>query len=124
MDIDDLFQKYIDVCNHALERNGDIFPFGAILSAVRGAEMGVMTQVQIIDDLHNFEYRLTLGAGGIQIIKNACHGSGNQCCGACNKYKNIWCVKTSYLQDVVSHPEEYISNPATIDWEWLGGQAF
>jgi hypothetical protein len=28
-------------------------------------------------------------------------------------------INRSYMEEVVAHPEEYIKNPAKIDWDWL-----
>lgn len=110
----ELFQRYLDICNRALEANKDRFPFRQILSAMReGAEQRPM-EVCIIDDRPEASFTIALA-------ENRIVTRDNKACDACG-CKGKWRVRRSYLEDVVRNPEAYIRNPARIDWEWMTGE--
>ena len=106
-----LFQNYIEVCNRALAANKDRFPFKQILEAAQGRAVSPLVDVCVIDDIA--EPKFTLHIERRKIIAEK-HGPAETC--ACEAK---WSIRKSYLEDVVNHPEEYIKNPALIDWDWM-----
>jgi len=111
MDNYQLFQRYLDVCNRALDMNKDKFPFKQILLPVQLSQSSKTIEVSIIDDLPKDSYTLTVN--GHHLVGNI-HGQCANC-----KCDGKWRIHKSYLEDVIRHPDEYIQNPAKIDWEWL-----
>lgn len=113
MDNYQLFQRYLEVCNQALEMNKDKFPFKQILLPLKSANPAKAVEVSIIDD-HPVD-RYTLTVNGEKLVGEIAKPCANCGCGG------AWRIQKSYLEDVIAHPEDYINNPAKIDWEWLQG---
>ena len=109
-----LFSQYIAVCNKALTKNKDKFPFRQIWQSVQEVNQGDIVDVQIIDDHTTPRFRMKMEQN--QITEANC-ARQNKCCGGC--IKRLWHVQTSYLQHVVENSDSYIDNPAMINWEWL-----
>ncbi len=106
-----LIQKYVDVCNKALHENSDRFPFKQILGAASKAEQGASVEVKVSDRGGDEAYVFYLEQGGI-ICKP--HDDCKEC-----KCVRTWNASLSYLEDVTSRPEVFITNPAKINWEWM-----
>lgn len=112
MDTGDLFQKYLEICNKALEENKDRFPFKQILGAVGMSDTPPQNiEVSIIDDSREDIYVIYFDK---RKIIGELHGNFCNC--QCN---GRWRVVRSYLENVIKNPEEYIRNPAKIDWDWV-----
>lgn len=106
----DLLVQYLDVCNAALERNRDRFPFKQILGAAQRAERGRLIELQIVEDEQS-SYVMQIEQG--RVVAQP-HGD----CKDCNCVRE-WNVSKDYLEDVVQNPQIYINNPAKINWEWM-----
>jgi len=105
-----LIGRYMQVCNTALEKNKERFPFKQILGAARRAEQGRKIELLIDGDRqHSFVIEIK----GERIMVEP-HGD----CPNCNCDRR-WNVSSAYLNDVVTEPEAYISNPARLNWEWM-----
>lgn len=108
-----LFERYLAVCNEAIRRNADRFPFKQILAeAGRCAACGQAVEVLIIDDQP--EHGLCIQYADDRPVVVSAPPAQNV------KHKK-WRVTRSYLLNVVHDPEQYIRNPAKIDWAWLYG---
>ena len=107
-----IFEMYLDVCNKALERNKDKFPFKEIWNArVKSLGQDSVLQCAVYDDRPKVIYSLKLTEDmKIEIIKKE---SAVQ--------EDVWPFKVSYLKHVIDNPEEYIEHPANLDWGWLAG---
>ena len=105
-----LLDKYLVVCNKALHRNADRFPFKQLLKAA--AEDGDLRQAEVNFLDSDVQPEIIFSIHENQIVSRPCMCQG---CGAC---RPKWTVSQSYLEDVIANPAEYISNPAKIDWEW------
>jgi len=119
MDQEDLFKSYIDICNRALEKNKDRFPFNCILNGIKNIGKATPVRVKIIDDTCQPQFHLQLKDGEIHYDITNCQNICQSCHVGCGAGKNLWSVKASYLEDVVQNPMEYIENPAKLDWEWV-----
>ncbi len=111
MDKNDLFQRYLDICNQALDANKERFPFKQILGAAREAEQSRQIEVRIVDDEPADTMVMTIKRDAIQAEDHAS-------CADCN-CDGEWRVSKSYLESVVENPQAYIENPAKIDWDWM-----
>lgn len=109
----ELFKQYLDVCNQALTANKDRFPFKHILEAADNAAKPKNVEVRIIDDKPDRAYVIRLEDQRIL-------GEGHQFCQNCD-CDGYWNVPRSYLENVVQNPEDYIANPAKINWDWMYG---
>ncbi len=116
MDNSDLFQKYLEVCNEALDANRERFPFKQILGAAREhATTASKVEVCIVENLPRASFVIGIEKDKITgEPKESCEEVCEGC--RCNKQ---WHVARSYLEAVVKNPQAYIDNPARIDWEWL-----
>ena len=105
-----VFERYLDVCNQAIERNKDKFPYMEMWNA-RWKKFGLdnIIQCAVYDDKPKVIYTLQLTEDmKIKIIKKTDVAP-----------EDVWPFKFSYLKQVVDNPEEYITHPATLDWGWL-----
>ncbi len=109
--LDDLMKCYLDVCNQALALNKERFPFREILGAAEKSEQGKIIEVNIIDADPNISYAMTLGGDGIVAVP---HSACTDC-----KCDRKWQVTKNYLEDVAKNPQNYMQNPAKINWEWM-----
>jgi hypothetical protein len=119
MDQEDLFKKYITICNQALECNKDRFPYNKVLCRQEDTHASEPIRVQIINDMGQPEFHLKMHNGHISYDISHCQNSCSSCGGGCGKQKAFWTVKTSYLKDVVENAQDYIENPAKLNWEWI-----
>ena len=103
----ELFRRYLEICNEAVQHNRDRFPYKPIWDAVETLMKDREVAVAIYDDRPKETCEVTLQDHQLkakQVDKPA---------------DGAWHVNMSYLERVVRNPEEYIHNPAKIDWEWL-----
>ncbi len=105
-----IFERYLDVCNQAIEKNKDRFPYPEIWKA-RWNKCGSnnILQCAIYDDRPKVVYTMQLTQDmKIKIIKKTEVSA-----------EDAWPFKISYLKKVVENPNEYIDHPANLDWGWL-----
>ncbi len=105
-----IFERYLDICNQAIEKNIDKFPYTEIWKA-RWKSLGPdnVLHCAVYDDRPKVIYTLQLTADmKINILKKA-HVAPD----------DVWPFKYSYLKHVVDNPKEYIDHPANLDWGWL-----
>ncbi|MBK6896063.1 MAG: hypothetical protein KA099_01535 [Alphaproteobacteria bacterium] len=106
-----LFERYISVCNEALDNNKHRFPFRQILDGLgRQALSGNSVQVLIVDDQPAEGFCIVYEKSCRVVLAEERFNSLPQ---------KKWKVTKSYLEGVIRNPYEYINNPAKIDWEWL-----
>lgn len=106
-----LFQQYLDVCNHALEANKDNFPFKYIIEAARKSADSRTIEVRVIDDRPSADIMIRMEPDKIT-------AEDHKACPNC-RCDAKWSVNKSYLLDVVNNPDIYIQNPARINWDWM-----
>jgi Fe-S-cluster containining protein len=107
-----VFERYLEICNQAIEKNKDKFPYLEIWKA-RCKDLGPdnVLQCAIYDDRPKVIYTLQLTDDmKIKIIKKA-HAAR----------EDAWPFKYSYLKQVTDNPDDYIAHPANLDWGWLTG---
>ncbi len=117
LDYNVIFAQYISVCNKALEKNADKFPFKQILSSVRARDKGEIIDVEILGNDQAAYFRLRIDADKIRAVPVCKNKLSGTCCGGCRNRQ--WQTQVSYLLDVIQNEELYINNPALINWEWL-----
>lgn len=111
MDTDHIIQSYIDVCNQALRRNKDRFPFKQILGAAQQAENNKNIEVKIEGASAANSYVFTIKKDQITA---RLHGECAEC--QCDRK---WRVSMDYLEKVAQNPTKYIQNPASMNWDWM-----
>jgi hypothetical protein len=105
-----LFERYIDVCNQAIERNKDKFPYKEIWQAwwkTRGPDD--ILQIAVHDDKPKIGFTLRLTEDRILKIIEKTHVA----------LDDVWPLQLSFLKHVVDEPEGYIEYPARLDWGYL-----
>ncbi len=106
-----LVSDYTDVCNKALSQNSDRFPYEQILGAAKKLAHGQVVEVNVMDWGYAESYIFTLSEQGIV-------SQPHDACGACECVRS-WDVSKDYLERVSEMPNDYIENPAKINWDWL-----
>ena len=107
-----IFERYLDVCNRALEKNKDKFPYTEIWGA-RWKKLGKNNCLNcaVYDDRPKIIYKLQLTEDmKIKIIEKSHVAS-----------EDMWPFKYSYLKHVAENQQDYIDHPAKLDWGWLTG---
>ncbi len=100
---DALFRRYVEICNEAMAAHREEFPYKQIWNAAQNA--GV--RVAVYDDTPKMHYALRLAEDHVEAEQ-----SPDMECPAIR-------LRLSYLKQVVDRPEEFIENPARLDWGWL-----
>ncbi|MCS5597843.1 MAG: hypothetical protein NZ828_11385 [Alphaproteobacteria bacterium] len=104
-----LFVQYLDVCNRAIDANKHRFPFKQIMESVRDVQTHKNVEVIILDDHPPVSCVICFDDNQKITTQPAIGVRGLQ----------KWRVSKAYLENVINNPDEYIQNPAKIDWEWL-----
>jgi hypothetical protein len=105
-----VFERYLDICNQAIEKNKDKFPYMEIWEA-RWKNLGPdnILQCAVYDDRPKIVYSLQLTKDmKIKIVAKK-HVAAD----------DVWPFKYAYLRQVVDNPKDYIEHPAKLDWGWL-----
>lgn len=106
-EIDSLFRRYVMICNAAMQQHKEAFPYKQIWDALERQQKETAFDISILDDEPSRHYQLSMKDKHIDVL--SCDDD-NQCPRKIN---------ASYLRKVVEHPEEYLANPAKLDWDWL-----
>ncbi len=105
-----IFERYLDICNQALKKNKDTFPYMEIWGARwKNVKPDTVFQCAIYDDRPKIIYTLQLTKNMTLKILKKSHAPP----------EDAWPFKYSYLKHVVDNPGNYIDNPANLDWGWL-----
>lgn len=104
-----LLQQYIAICNEALSRNKEVFPYNALCTALNHA---APVQVAIFDDTPKGLFELSVDNTIIQAEDMSGSAPIHQ----------VVRMNISDLQHIIQNREEYIKNPAKIDWKWIRSQ--
>lgn len=109
-DYDKLFYQYIDVCNKAITKHKNTFPYKEIWGAgFRPFMKGYQHGFTIYDNRPKGVY--SLGMTQDAKLKPELNVNHNP--------KKSWPLNYSYLKHVIDNAEEHIENPAKLDWSWL-----
>lgn len=106
-----VFTRAINVINAALERNRDEVPYKQILDASRKAMEGRNLGVAVYEsdpDAPFDWFTLRFQDSAFEIVA---HGKQDP--------EIAWKVSRDYLEKVAENPDDYIENPARLDWDWL-----
>ena len=107
---ENVFRQYLDVCNQAIERNKDKFPYTEIWNArLKGPEKSALIHAVVFDDRPKLAYLLRLTPEmKIEITEKKELQTDE-----------AWPFSYQYMKRVINHPEKYITNPARLQWGWL-----
>lgn len=109
-DCEAIFEQYLDICNQAIEKNKDIFPYSEIWKARwNNQSTNKILQCAVFDDRPKVVYTLELTQDmKIKILDKTY-----------TPPEGVWPFRYSYLKHVVDNPRDYIEHPANLDWGWL-----
>lgn len=106
-DVATMFRQYLNICNQAIERHRDEFPYKHILAAAEAVIGDRPIDLAVYDDLPKGAFTLHMKD------KKLTNGGHPQ------DPKKAWRVNLSYLRQVTEHPEDYIAHPEKLDLDWL-----
>ncbi len=106
-DFDALFKQYVDICNTAISSHREEFPYKQLWDAFSRLSDNAQVRVAVYDDQPKSLYALRFAQDHIEAEENG------------NEDNPGFRINLSYLKQVVEHPEQYIENPALLDWDWL-----
>lgn len=109
-DYEKVFQRYLEICNLAIEKNKNKFPYTEIWGArLKQMEEEMKIQAIVYDDRPKVAYMLRLTRDmKIEIVEKKALPPEDE-----------WPFTYQYLKRVVDNPQEYIENPAKLEWGWL-----
>jgi hypothetical protein len=110
LDYQEVFQKYLEICNQAIEHNRNTFPYTEIWGArFNTLETEATLDAIIYDDRPKAAFTLRLTKDmKIEIVNKRLLSQEEE-----------WPFTYQYLKRVVDNPKEYIENPAKLEWGWL-----
>jgi len=106
-----LVTQYINTCNAAMQKHRDDFPFRQLMRASERmlGDKNIGVGIYKDDPEAPFDfYTIKLRDGHFELVS---HGK-----------KDIditWKAPETYLEKVVRNPDEYISHPSKLDFDWL-----
>jgi hypothetical protein len=105
-----VFQQYLEICNLAIEKNKGKFPYTEIWGArLKDIKEDVNVHAVVFDDRPKLAYRLRLTPDmKIEIAEKKELPPAD-----------AWPFTYHYMKRVVDNPNEYIENPARLEWGWL-----
>ena len=105
-----IFQQYLEICNRAIEQNKNKFPYTEIWGArFKALEKEATLHAIVYDDRPKVEFMLRLTRDmKIEIVEKKAITP-----------EEDWPFSYQYLKRVVDNPQEYIDNPAKLEWGWL-----
>lgn len=105
-----VFQQYLEICNRAIEQNKGKFPYTEIWGArVLELEEEMKVEAVIYDDRPKAAYMLRLTKDmKIEIIEKKTIPP-----------EDAWPFTYQYLKRVVENQQDYIDNPAKLEWGWM-----
>ncbi len=106
--IDELFQKYLEICNKAIAENKDRFPYKNLMSLSENILGDHKIDLAVYDDNPKGAYSLQFRDKKLELAEKPPE-----------KPESAWRVNRSYLEKVVSNPEKYVEHPERLDLDWL-----
>ena len=110
IEYEQVFQKYLEICNQAIEKNKSKFPYTEIWGArFKKLQKEATLDAIIYDDRPKAAFMLRLTPDmKIEIVEKKPLPNAE------------WPFTYTYLKRVVDNAQEYIENPAKLEWGWLG----
>jgi len=107
---EEVFQKYLEICNRAIEQNKSKFPYTEIWGArLKALEEEMKVEAIVYDDRPKAAFTLRLTRDmKIEIVEKKPIKTDDE-----------WPFTYQYLKRVVDNPQDYIDNPAKLEWGWL-----
>lgn len=106
-----LFSQFLFVCNQALKRHKDTFPYKQIMDVGESilGDRNIGLAVYADDPDTPFDYfTVRLHQGQLDLVA---HGKQDP--------EIAWKVSRDYLEKVVEHPQDYIEHPEKLDLDWI-----
>lgn len=111
MTTETLFLEYLNTMNRALAEHENETPYKQIIDAservLGNKKLGVAIYKNDPDSPHDF-YTVEFTDGRIAFVS---HGK--------DAPEYSWKTKESFMADVVENKDDYIQNPAKLNWDWL-----
>lgn len=105
------FLQYLNICNMALIRHKDTFPYKQFLeigeTTLGGKNIGIVVLSEDSETVIG-QYTIRLSGGTFDVVAHEKEDS-----------EFDWTVKENYLKKIVDSPNDYITHPEKLEWEWL-----
>lgn len=106
-DVEALFGQYLDICNQAIEKHKNEFPYQQVLDLGETLMGDHPIDLAIYDDEPKAAFSLRFKDSKLKDN------------GRPQDIKKAWRVNLSYLRQVVEHRQAYIDHPEKLDLDWL-----
>lgn len=108
--IRNLVKHYFNICNTALTQNKDSLIYGSVIAVINQFVSGQTISLRVVDDSETPVGYFTTGFvdGEFTPIREGEHGPDAR-----------FTLRQSFLEEVVSHADNYIAHPEKLDWSWL-----
>lgn len=103
---EELLQAYLTICNQAMSKHGENFPYKEIWTAALADKNNDPMRLAVIDD--RLKACVSVTAEDKVLSCETASGPGQD-----------WIFSYSYLSQVVENAEDYVNDPARLDWAWL-----
>lgn len=104
-----LLEAYINICNEALKQNKHNFPFNHMWKVIKDQCKNQEINIALIDDRPDPVGALRLSDDGVRVSPSKQEDEATKGCH----------IKLSHIQHVLNNKEEYIKDPARINWHWI-----
>lgn len=108
-----LVMRYLAVCNRALAESHDKFPYRHIWEAAARAPRP-QVRLHISGERESGDYLLMFNGREHFYVMATPYVDGMT-----DGNDVVWNLPSDYLQQVVASPEEYVTHPARLNWDWL-----
>ena len=104
-----LFFCYLHICNQALKKHREVFPYKQLWDAAQHVLSNQKIPLTLCyQGQMTATYELVFRDDHLELVGKK-HDVDD----------NAVLVNMNYVEEVVAHPEGYINNPAKMDWDWL-----
>ena len=105
------FLQYLNICNLALNKHREAFPYKQILEIGESLLGGKNIKISVVSDdssLTKTHFTVRFNGGTFDVVADETEEPEME-----------WALKENYLKKVVENPADYIAHPEKIEWEWL-----
>ncbi len=106
-DFEELLRAYLTICNQAMSKHAGEFPYKEIWAAAMASRKGDTMRLAVVDDRPKACVSVNTNGQKLEVAPSAADDNHD------------WVLNYSYLAQVIENAEDYLDDPARLDWSWL-----